>query len=292
MWIDAHHHLWDPSVRPLTWMDPNWPINRRFDTQDLRSAIEGTQVHTTIVVQTYPSIEETAELLDLASTDLLIGGVVGWLDLHADIDRQLNRLDATHATAPLVGVRHQAESESDPEWLRADPVVAAVQQLGRRGLVYDLLVKPHQLVSAIHLAGATRDTTRLVLDRCAKPPIGSDLTDWTRSIRTLASFDHVACKISGLVTEADWQAWTPSDLTPVASVVLECFGPDGTMFGSDWPVCLLAATYSEVADAADSMTAGLSTHERSQLFAGTAREWYGLTEQPQSRNHSYSPRFH
>ena len=277
MWIDAHHHLWDPSVRPQTWMDPNWPISRRFDTQDLRSAVEGTQVHTTIVVQTGPSIDETAELLDLASTDSLIGGVVGWLDLHADIDRQLDRLDGTHSTAHLVGVRHQAQSEPDPEWLSAEPVVAAVQQLGRRGLVYDLLVKPHQLASAIHLARATRDTTRLVLDHCAKPAIGSDLTDWTRSIRTLASFDHVACKLSGLVTEANWQTWTHSDLTPVASVVLECFGPDRTMFGSDWPVCLLAATYREVADAAHSMTAGLSTHERSQLFAGTAHQWYNLT---------------
>ena len=283
MWIDAHHHLWDPSVRPQTWMDPDWPINRRFDTQDLRAAIEGTPVEATIVVQTEPSIDETAELLELASADSLIGGVVGWLDLHGDIDRQLGRLDATQAAAPLIGVRHQAESETDPGWLSADPVVTAVQQIGRRGLVYDLLVKPHQLAAAIHVARATQDTTRLVLDHCAKPPIGSDLTDWARSIRTLASFDHVACKLSGLVTEAEWQAWTHSDLTPVASVVLECFGPDRTMFGSDWPVCLLAATYREVADAADSMAARLSPHERSQLFAGTAREWYSLTQPSQPR---------
>ena len=110
-----------------------------------------------------------------------------------------------------------------------------------------------------------------------KPPIGSDLTDWARSIRALASFDHIACKLSGLVTEADWTTWTPADLTPVTDVVLECFGPNRTMFGSDWPVCLLAVTYREVVDVADSMTAGLSADERSQLFAGTARKWYSLT---------------
>ena len=276
MWIDAHHHLWDPSARPQTWMDPTWPINRPFDTADLRATIEGTPVEATVVVQTEPSIDETAELL-AAAADPLIAGVVGWLDLHNDVNRQLDELAAAHACEFLVGVRHQAESESDPRWLSAEPVVQSVRSLGRRGLAYDLLVKPQQLASAIDLAQATQDTARLVLDHCAKPPIGSDLTDWTRSIRTLAGFDHVACKLSGLVTEADWTTWTPADLTPVADVVLECFGPDRTMFGSDWPVCLLAAAYHDVADAANSITAGLSTHERNQLFAKTARQWYSLT---------------
>ena len=277
MWIDAHHHLWDPSLRPQTWMDPSWPINRPFDTGDLRAAIEGTPVEAAIVVQTEPSIDETTEMLEVAAADPLLAGVVGWLDLHDDITRQLDHLAASGKDELLVGARHQAESEPDPAWLSADAVVAAVRTLGHRGLTYDLLVKPHQLASAIDLAQATKDTTRLVLDHCAKPPIGSDLTDWTRSIRTLASFDHVACKLSGLVTEADWTTWTPSDLTPVADVVLECFGPDRTMFGSDWPVCLFAATYREVTDAADTMAAGLNDHERSQLFSGTAREWYSLT---------------
>ena len=256
---------------------PSWPINRPFDTGDPRAAIEGTPVEATIMVQTEPSIDETAEMLEVAATDPLIAGVVGWLDLHDDVNRQLEQLEATHAHELLVGVRHQAESEPDPNWLSAASVSEAVRSLGRRGLTYDLLVKPHQLASAIDLARAIQDTTRLVLDHCAKPPIGSDLTDWARSIRTLASFDHVACKLSGLVTEANWTTWTPSDLTPVADVVLECFGPDRTMFGSDWPVCLLAATYREVADATDTMTASLNARERSQLFSGAAREWYSLT---------------
>ena len=276
MWIDAHHHLWNPSVRAQTWMDPSWPINRAFDTGDLRAATEGTLVGSTIVVQTEPSIDETAEMLEVASADPLISGVVGWLDLYDDVNRQLDDLAAAHADEVLVGARHQAESEPDPRWLSADPVVESVQALGRRGLAYDLLVKPHQLASAIDLAQATQDTTRLVLDHCAKPPIGPDLTDWSRSIRTLASFDHVACKLSGLVTEADWTTWTPTDLAPVSDVVLDCFGPDRTMFGSDWPVCLLAATYREVADAAAAITIELSSSERSQVFAGTARKWYGL----------------
>ena len=277
MWIDAHHHLWDPSVRPQTWMDQSWPINRPFDTGDLRAAIEGTPVEATIVVQTEPIIDETLEMLSVAAADPLIAGVVGWLDLHNDVNRQLDELATSHGDELLVGVRHQAESEADPNWLSTNPVVESVRALGRRGLTYDLLVKPHQLASAINLAQATHDATRLVLDHCAKPPIGSDLTNWTRSIRTLAGFEHVACKLSGLVTEADWAAWTPTDLTLVSDVVLECFGPDRTMFGSDWPVCLLAATYHEVTDSADAMTTGLSDHERSRLFEGTAREWYSLT---------------
>ena len=276
MWIDAHHHLWDPSVRPQTWMDPNWPINRAFDTADLRAAVEDTPVGATIVVQTEPRIDETAEMLHVAAAEPLIAGVVGWLDLHDDLNHQLDELAVSHEDELLVGIRHQAESEPDPIWLGSGAVVEAVRCLGRREFTYDLLVKPHQLASAIDLAQATQDTTRLVLDHCAKPPIGSDLTDWARSIRTLAGFDHVACKLSGLVTEADWTTWTPADLMPVAEVVLECFGPDRTMFGSEWPVCLLAATYRDVADAADKITIELSSSERSQVFAGTAREWYGL----------------
>ena len=257
-------------------MDPSWPINRSFDAEDLRVAIKSTSVEATVVVQTEPSIEETAEMLDLAAADPLIVGVVGWLDLHDDVSRQLDQLGASHADEFLIGARHQAESEPDPEWLSADAVAASVRSLGRRGLAYDLLVKPHQLASAIDLARATQHTTRLVLDHCAKPPIGSDLADWARSIHRLAGFDHVACKLSGLVTEADWTTWTPADLTPVADIVLESFGPDRTMFGSDWPVCLLAATYREVTYAADTMTESLSDHERDRLFAGTAREWYSL----------------
>ncbi|MDE0131008.1 MAG: amidohydrolase family protein [bacterium] len=276
MWIDAHHHLWDPSVRAQTWMDSTWPINRPFDTADLRAAIEGTPVQATIVVQTEPSLYETAEMLEVAAADPVINGVVGWIDLHDDINHQLDDLATSHGDELLVGVRHQAEAEPDPRWLSADAVVQSVRSLGRRGLAYDLLVKPHQLPSAIDLAEATQDTTRLVLNHCAKPLIGSDLTGWARSIRALASFDNVACKLSGLVTEANWTTWTSADLMPIADVILECFGPNRTMFGSDWPVCLLAATYREVADAAATITNGLSSTERSQVFAGTARGWYSL----------------
>lgn len=277
MWIDAHHHLWDPSVRPQTWMDPAWPINRLFDTEDLRAAVEGTPVEATIVVQTEPSIDETAEMLEVAANDPLIRGVVGWVNLLEDVDRQLDDLEYSAGDGLLVGIRHQAESEPDPDWLSADPVVASIRSLGGRELVYDLLVKPHQLASAIALAQSTADTTSLVLDHCAKPPVGSDLRDWTQSIRTLAGFDHVACKLSGLVTEADWDTWTPSVLEPVADIVLDCFGPERTMFGSDWPVCLLATTYPEVVHTAETMTAGLSQDERSSVFEGTARNWYGVS---------------
>ena len=288
IWIDAHHHLWDPAVRPQTWMDPDWAINRSFGPEDLREAVAGTPVEAAIVVQTASSIDETAEMMDLAADDPLVVGVVGWLDLHADVDLQLDMLasgrgarsglvaERPHAAGTLVGVRHQAEAEPDPGWLGRDTVVASVRALGRRGLAYDLLVTAQQLPAAIELARATQDTTRLVLDHCAKPPIGADLRGWADLVRKLAGFDHVACKLSGLVTEAYWERWSLPDLAPVAEVVLECFGPQRTMFGSDWPVCLLAASYGEVAAAAEALVAGLSADERRSVFADTARHWYAL----------------
>lgn len=275
-WIDAHHHLWDPAVRPQTWMDPSWPINRPFDADDLRSAIEGTPVGCTVAVQTVSDTAETVDLLETAATDPLIGAVIGWLDLGTDIGLQLDRLARTGAADLLVAVRHQAEDEPDPAWLSRETVAASVRMLGRRGLAYDLLIRPHQLAAAVDLARSSDGTTKLVLDHCAKPPVGRDLRSWTRSIQALAGYEHVACKLSGLVTEAQSMRWSLPDLMQVFDVVLDCFGPRRMMFGSDWPVCLLAATYDEVAEAACSMTAELSPSERDQVFSGTARAWYGL----------------
>ena len=276
MWIDAHHHLWDPVVRPQPWMDPSWPINRRFGVEDLHEAVASTPVGATVVVQTTSSFDETGELLDVAAADPLVAGVVGWLDLQTDVGAQLDRLAAAHRTDGLVGVRHQAQDEPDPEWLSRRAVAAAVSELGRRGLAFDVLVRPHQLPAAIALARAVEPATRLVLDHCAKPPVGGDLDDWANLVRELASLENVACKLSGLVTEADWKHWTAGDLAPVAQTVLECFGPQRTMFGSDWPVCLLAASYDQVATTAETLTAGLSAYERERVFAGTARAWYRL----------------
>jgi L-fuconolactonase len=276
MWIDAHHHLWDPAQRPQSWMDPEWPINRAFRPRDLREAVAGTQVGATVAVQTASSLDETAELLSLAASDPLVVGVVGWLDLEADAQSQLDHLAASHPVRWLVGVRHQAENEPDPGWLSREAVVSSVRILGQRGLACDLLVRPHQLPAAIDLARRTESTTRLVLDHCAKPPIGSDLSAWAGSMRELARLDHVACKLSGLVTEADWQRWTPAELAPVAEVVLECFGPRRVMFGSDWPVCLLAASYERVSEAAQALVENLSPVEQQHVFADTARVWYSL----------------
>lgn len=280
MWIDAHHHLWDPGKRPQPWMDPSWVINRAFSVEDLHNAVASTPVEATVVVQTVSSVEETAELLDFANANPLIVGVVGWLDLTNDIDHQLDRLVAAREIEHLVGVRHQAENEPDPMWLARDDIVAAVSVLGRHGLAYDLLVRPHQLPAAVELARATQDATRLIVDHCGKPSVGRDLSDWERTIRELAGYCHVACKLSGLVTEADWRHWRLQDLLPVVDVVLECFGPQRTMFGSDWPVCLLAASYDEVVGVCEALAAGLSAQEHEAVFAGTARRWYRLKRPP------------
>ena len=264
------------SSGPSPGWTPGGPSTAPSVFGDLHEAVASTQVGATVAVQTASSIDETAELLSLAESDPLIAGVVGWLDLEGDVQRQLDHLAASHPLRWLVGVRHQAEDEPDPGWLSREAVVSSVRILGRRDLAFDLLVKPHQLPAAIAMARATESTTRLVLDHCAKPPIDSDLSDWTDAVRDLARFDHVACKLSGLVTEADWQRWTPADLAPVAEVVLEYFGPQRVMFGSDWPVCLLAASYQQVTATAKTLVESLSPAERQHIFADTAQTWYRL----------------
>ncbi len=283
MWTDAHHHVWDPTRRPQPWMDPTWPINRPFDADDLAAAARGTPVSSSIVVQTTPRLDETIDLLDLAHANPSVTGVVGWLDLLTPLSPQLDALSTSEGIAHLVGIRHQAEDEHDQQWLARDDVGAAIRQLGRYDLAFDLLVRPHQLQAAITLARATATTTRLVLNHCGKPPIGDDLTTWRSRFNELAGFDHVACKLSGLVTEANWSRWTHSDLEPVAHAALDAFGPERLMFGSDWPVCLLAASYAEVVTTAKDLTARLSRSERAAIFSGTARKWYRLPSREEDR---------
>lgn len=273
MWIDAHHHVWDPGHRPQPWMDPNWPINRPYSLEDYGEAVHGTPVSSSIVVQTAPSLAETVDLLALAEHRPSVAGVVGWIDLLAPLGPQLDLLAASPGARRLVGFRHQAEDETDPDWHAQAEVIAAVRELGRRGFTYDLLVRPHQLPAATTLARATASTTRLILDHCGKPPVGEDLRAWNEGLRQLALSDNVACKISGLVTEADWSNWSLADLAPIVDAALAAFGPSRLMFGSDWPVCLLAASYADVLETATTL---LPHAAAAEVFAATATRWYQL----------------
>ena len=188
-----------------------------------------------------------------------------------------DRLAELRERGPLVGIRHQVENEPDRDWLLRSDVLRGLAAVAGAGLAYDLLVNRSQYPSAARLADRLPDV-RLVLDHAGKPPIAAgEIVAWATAITEIARRPNVFCKLSGLVTEADWAAWQPGDLAPYAEHVLAAFGPERVMFGSDWPVCELAATYGEVVGVAESLTAALSAAERDEVFAGTARRVYGIT---------------
>ena len=278
MIVDAHHHVWDLAVRDQDWITdpPMGAIRRSFSLADLEAVADS--VERTVLVQTVPVAEETPELLASASSSPLVGAVVGWTDLTSPgVVPALDRLLAAPGGEWLRGIRHLVQAEPDPEWLCRADVRRGLAAVGRAGLVYELLTLPHQLPAAVRTAAALPEVS-FVLDHCSKPPIASgSFGSWAASVRALAACGNVTCKVSGLVTEADWERWTVADLRPVFEVVLEAFGPSRLMFGSDWPVCLLAASYAEVVEAATSLTDSLSSSERSEIFSGTATRVYGLT---------------
>jgi L-fucono-1,5-lactonase len=278
MIVDAHHHFWDPATADYPWLtDELAAIRRPFGPADLAPELEAAGVEATVLVQTRSSFDETVEFLATADTTPFVRGVVGWVDL---TDRAVTEVIARLRDAPggdrLVGIRHQAHDEPDPDWLVREDVVRGIGAVGSAGLIYDLLVRPRELPAALALARRLPDM-RFVIDHLAKPPIAAgELEPWSGRIAPFRELDHVACKLSGMVTEADWSSWTPADLQPYVDHVLDTFGPDRLLFGSDWPVCLLAASYGEVVAAARETLGGLSDSERAKVFGGTAAASYGL----------------
>lgn len=268
--IDAHHHLWDTARREYGWMDGPWadPLRGRFDLPLLRLHAEGHDVGMTVAVQAVHDESETRELLASGAT-----AVVGWVDLTAhDV---ADRIEALRTPA-LKGIRHQVQDEADPQWLLRPAVQRGLHAVADAGLVYDLLVKAPQFPAAIETARAHPELS-FVLDHLGKPEIGSGgWHAWADHIAELAALPNVTAKLSGLVTEADWKAWRPEQIRPYTQHALDLFGPDRLMYGSDWPVCTLAATYDQVINLAEVITAGLSKAERDAVFANTARRVYGL----------------
>ncbi|MFB4268190.1 amidohydrolase family protein [Nonomuraea sp. GTA35] len=272
--IDAHHHVWDLSARSHAWLDAAKmaPVRRTFTLDDLAGHAAANGVTATVLVQVLPDLDETRDFLTLAAESRLVSGVVGWIDLTEP------GASDTLAALPegLVGVRHGVQSEADPAWLNRPDVRRGLAAVADAGLAYDLLTLPHQLQAAIDTVSALPELT-FVLDHLSKPPIAAgELEPWRGRILELAARPNVFCKLSGMVTEADWDSWRTSDLRPYAETVLGAFGPERVMFGSDWPVCLLAAGYDQVVSAADELCAGLSESERAEVFAGTARRAYKL----------------
>jgi len=273
--IDAHHHLWDLGVREQPWLaQPGLAaLRRNFLEPDYALVAAAAGVTASVVVQTVDLPEETPEMLAVAAGSDVIAGVVGWVDLTgADVAERL----ASFGGGKLVGIRHQVQSEPDPGWLVRPDVLRGLAAVARAGLVYDLVITTGQLPAASAAAEAVPDLT-FVLDHLGKPPIAAgELEPWATDLGRLAALPNVAAKLSGLVTEADLGHWRTADLRPYAEVALECFGADRLMYGSDWPVCTVAAGYEEVLAAARELTSGLSAAEREAVFAGTATRIYRL----------------
>ncbi|MGY0020242.1 amidohydrolase family protein [Streptomyces sp. YJ-C3] len=271
--IDAHHHVWDLSVRDQDWITgPELaPIRRNFTLDDLAPDVRASGVGATVLVQTVTVAEETPEFLALAERSDLVAAVVGWTDLtRPDVADTLAALGRLPGGRHLAGIRHQVQGEPDPEWLLRPDVSRGLAAIAAAGLVYDLVVLPHQLPACVK-AAADHPELLFVLDHLGKPPIAAgDLEPWRTHVRALAALPNTVCKLSGLVTEADRATWTVETLRPFADTVLDAFGPGRVMFGSDWPVCTLAATYGQVVDIARELAGGADE----DVFAGTARRVY------------------
>ncbi|MGW2741820.1 amidohydrolase family protein [Streptomyces sp. NPDC001450] len=279
MTVDAHHHVWDLSVRDQEWIQgPELQrLRKNFTLADLEPEARAAGVDRTVLVQTVTVPEETPELLALAAGHDLVAGVVGWTDLtRPDLADELARLRELPGGPFLKGIRHQVQAEPDPQWLLRADVQRGLTTVAEAGLIYDLVVLPHQLPACAEAAASLPRLT-FVLDHLGKPPIAAgEREPWVTALRALAALPNTVAKLSGLVTEADPASWTTDDLRPYADTALEAFGPDRLMFGSDWPVCTLAATYAQVVDAAQELTSGLSAAERTALYEGTAARVYDL----------------
>jgi L-fuconolactonase len=277
--VDAHQHFWpQPTQWLYPWMtDAQAALRRPFGPDDLRPLLAARAIDWTVLVQTRSSLDETRDFLAIADRTDFVAGVVGWVDLAApDVDRVLADLKRAPAGRWLVGIRHQVHDEPDPEWLLRPDVQRGLRAVQQAGLAYDLLLRPRELPAALTAARVSPDL-RLVVDHIAKPEIASGrLEPWAAGLARLAELPHVSCKLSGMVTEADWQRWRPAHLRPYVERVIDWFGEDRLLFGSDWPVCTLAGTYEQVHDALVEVVdrIGLADTARAKMFGENARRFY------------------
>ena len=282
MIVDAHHHFWDPARAAYPWLTDELAVIRRaFGPADLGPLLAGAGVEATILVQTRSDLTETEEFLATAAEMPFIHGVIGWVDLcDPGVAETIVRLRTGPGGRWLVGIRHQVHDESDAAWLDRPDVRGGIRAVGAAGLVYDLLVRARELPATGRMVRDLPDVP-FVVDHLAKPTIrlGADPA-WETGVAGLAGLPNVWWKLSGLVTEADWVGWRPADLQPFVDRVLMAAGPGRLLFGSDWPVCLLAASYETVLATARTLIAGLTAHEQAAILGETAVSLYGLGRDP------------
>ena len=274
--IDSHQHFWRYSPDTHNWIGDDMAVLKRdFMPPDLEELLVQNGFEGCVVVQASSSEQETDFLLDLAHQYNFIRGVVGWVDLQSE---QLEeRLAHYTRFNRLVGMRHLVQDESDDQFLGRPKFLQGVKLLQQYDLTYDMLVYEQQLPATLQFVAQLPDV-RLVVDHIAKPKIArQELSPWQENIRSLAKYPNVYCKLSGMVTEADWEQWRPEDITPYLDVVTDAFGIDRLMIGSDWPVCLLAAPYRAVIALVDQYFAGFSSDEKNKIYGQNATDFYQLS---------------
>ena len=275
MRIDAHQHFWELDRFPYPWM-PGEPsrLRRDFLPEDLAGVLAAHRFDGSVVVQATTVPEEARWLLELAVQHDFIRGVVGWVDLtSANLGAHLDELQKH---PKFRGVRHPAHDEPDDRWLLRDDVVRGLQELERRDLPYDLLIRPPHLRLVEELADRV-PRLRMAIDHLAKPPIAQRRIDgWAEDMERLARIPNIHVKLSGMITEADPQGWNARDLAPFVQHVHRLFGPGRLMFGSDWPVCLQAGTWKQVLAACTQALGPIPMDLRSKIFGETAAQFYGL----------------
>jgi L-fuconolactonase len=275
MRIDAHQHFWDISKLNYPWMPPEpSALRRNYLPSDLWPILEAHRFDGSVVVQAHHSLDESRWLLKLAGESEFIKGVVAWVDL---ADPQVGSvLDNLQRDTRFKGVRHLVHDEPDPQWLLRADVLQGLGELQHRGIPYDLLLRPVHLPLVPRLAEKL-PSLRMVIDHIAKPAIAArQFDEWARLMEAVFPIQNIYCKLSGMITEAAWNNWSAADLRPYVTFVLQGFGPKRLMFGSDWPVCLLAGTWKEVLAACTQAMGPQPMELREQILGATAVEFYRL----------------
>jgi L-fuconolactonase len=275
MHIDAHQHFWIYRPEEYEWIDDSMAVLKRdFLPRDLDPELRNCDFEGSVAVQARQSLEETRWLLELAERSSTIRGVVGWVDVCSPgVHSQLVEFSKN---PKFVGVRHIVQAEPDDRFLMRTDFQRGIAMLEDFDLAFDILIYPRHLPGAAEFVERF-PRQRFVLDHMAKPPIKSgEIESWTAGIRRLAEFPNVSCKLSGLVTEADWQNWTPAQITPYLDVAFAAFRPRRLMIGSDWPVCLAAAPYDRATGLIQSYVAGCSPDDREAILGGNAQQFWRL----------------
>ncbi len=274
--IDAHQHFWELGRFDYDWLnsEPLKPIRRTYLPDDLKPHLDACGVYKSIFVQTQHNVEENRWVLAFCEAHDFLAGMVGWVDLAgADCESQLEEF-ASHPK--FVGIRHVTHDEPDDDFIVREDVLGGLRLLEKYQVPFDLLFFVKHLRHAQTL-GKLLPGLPMVIDHLAKPEIKAGRMDnWIDNFRAAGQYPNMYCKISGMVTEANWSEWKAADLRPYVDVALEVFGPERCMYGSDWPVCELAGSYEEVIGAARDVLGELSPSEQEMVFGGTAKKFYGL----------------